>query len=119
LSLGIPHFDAPFAHVSFYSSGTHPFKAATDYQRFEGIHIRNSLESGYHFKQRSVLPIGNRSAYCVELDREKNQPRSLVRCAVEDSTLYIFFEGDARYIPELARTLREMFMEIPSRSSES
>jgi hypothetical protein len=119
LTLGAPHFEVPFAHVSFYTSGNRPFKAATDYSRFEDSQIRNALESGYHFKQRAVLPIGNRSAYCVELDREKKQPRSVVRCAVEESNMYILFEGDPRYIPELARTLQEMFIETPSRSSES
>jgi hypothetical protein len=119
LTLGAPHFGVPFAHVSFYALHAHPFKATADYASFEENMTRNAVESGHHLKQRRVLPIGNRSAYCVEFGREQGQPRSLLRCAVEDSTLYIFFEGDARYIPELARTLQEMFIEMPSRSSES
>ncbi len=122
LTLGAPRFEVPFAHVSFYTSGNRPFKAATDYSRFEDSQIRNALESGYHFKQRTMLPIGNRSAwsaYCVELDREKKQPRSVVRCAVEESNMYILFEGDARYIPDLITILKEMYIETPSRFSES
>ena len=119
LTLGIPHFEVPFAQVAFYSSGTHLFKSATDCAPFEESISRNATESGYHFRQRSVLPIGSRSAYCVELDREKKQPRSVVRCAVEESNMYIFFEGDARYIPDLITMLKEMYIETPSRFSES
>jgi hypothetical protein len=119
LTLGAPHFEVPFAQVSFCSSGTQLFKAATDCARFEDSQIRTALESGYHFKQRNVLPIGNRSAYCVELDREKKQPRSIVRCAVEGSNMNIFSEGDARHIPDLITMFKEMYIETPPRFSES
>jgi hypothetical protein len=119
LSLGAPRFEVPFAHVSFYNLHKHLFKATADYAAFEENMTRNAAESGHHVKQRRVLPIGNRSAYCVEFAREQRQPRSLLRCAVEDSSIYIFFEGDARCLPELARTLQEMFIETPSSKSGS
>jgi hypothetical protein len=120
LTLGAPRFDVPFAHVSFYTSRTHPsFKASADYAKFEESMTQNAAESGHHLKQRRVLPIGTRSAYCVEFGPDQGQPRSLFRCAVENSSMYIFFEGDARYLPELARTLQEMFLETPSSESGS
>jgi len=67
----------------------------------------------------ATLPIGNRSAYCAALDREKKQPRSVVRCAVEGSTMYICFEGAARYIPDLITMFKEMYVETPPRFGES
>jgi hypothetical protein len=119
LTLGAPRFEVPFAHVSFYTRQTHPFKASVDYAPFEESMTRNAADSGHHFKERRVIPVGNGSAYCVEFSREKKQPRSLVRCAVEDSNMYIFFEGDSRYLPDLTNTLREMSLEAPYRQSKS
>jgi hypothetical protein len=110
LSLGMPTFEAPYAHVNFFSS-PHQFKTATDYAKFEGSLTKQAKECGYQFKGKSIVPTANTSAYCIEFSRQSKEPRSLVRCAVENMGIYAFYEGDSRYVPDLLNILRQMSLE--------
>jgi hypothetical protein len=65
-----------------------------------------------------VFPVGNTSAYCAEFNRlETREPSSLVRCALEDRNLYIFFEGDPRYVPDLTKIFKQMTPELLSNAT--
>src|SRR5712692_8769137 len=117
LSLGAPAFDVPYGHFSFYSLGSPKplFSAARDYRLFEETMVKEAVESGHHLESRQTLSIGDKSAYCLEFIRETKQPRSLARCAVENSNFYVFYEGDPRYLPGLRSLLQGMSPEKPGK----
>jgi len=114
LSFGAPLFDVPFSHVSFYSlpPGSKSFMGTGDAARYEKVVTQTAKESGYQFKAKYTLTIGNKPAACLEYARSKKQPKSLVRCAAEDANIYPFFEGDPRYIPDLFDVLKRMSQEV-------
>lgn len=109
LSLGLPFFDAPFSHVSFFSSK--PFVGTSDAERFFQAVSETASEDGYRFKAKHIVSIGTKTAFCYEFARSEKQPRSLMRCATENDNIFPFFEGDARYIPELFSILSGMSQE--------
>ncbi len=110
LNLGIPLFRAPYGHISLFS---HPPQEppAFDYRRFERAVIEDALRSGYQLKAKRTVSVGKNSAYCLEFTRSSGEPRSLVRCVVENSVLVLFYEGDPRYIPDVFTTLQGMSLE--------
>ena len=110
LSLGAPQFEVPFAHVSFFNS-PHQFRAATDYAKFEQSVTQYEKESGYQFSGMRTVLAGNTPAYCMEFRRQSKEPLSLVRCAIENSGIYGYFEGNPRFIPELFDMLKQMSSE--------
>jgi hypothetical protein len=110
LSFGAPFFDAPFSHVSFFSAKK-PFAGTSDTERFFQAVSETATEDGYQFKAQRIVSIGTKTASCFEFARSGKQPRSLMRCATENDNIFSFFEGDARYIPELFSTLSGMSQE--------
>ena len=106
-SLGLPQFEVPFAHVSFFNS-PHQFSAATDYAKFEQSVTQYEKESGYQFNGTRTVLAGNTPAYCMEFRRQSKEPRSLVRCAIEDNGIYAYFEGNPRFIPDFFNILKQM-----------
>jgi hypothetical protein len=113
LSFGAPFFDAPFSHVSFFS--TKPFAGTSDTERFFQAVSETATEGGYQFKAKRMVSIGTKTASCFEFTRSGKQPRSLMRCATENDNIFPFFEGDARYIPELFSTLSECHKNHPQK----
>ena len=113
LSLGVPLFDAPFSHVSFFSlkPDAKAFVGTSDTARFLQALSEISTKDGYELKAKHTVPIGTKTASCFEFARTGKQPRSLVRCAMENGNIFPFFEGDAKYIPELFSTLKGMSQE--------
>jgi hypothetical protein len=103
LSLGAPVFRSQYGRLSFYSwqGPAHPFSRDKDYPGFEESVSQAAAESGHQLKSRRTISLGDKSVYCLEFARETRQPRSLVRCAVEKSIIYPFYEGDPRYLPDM------------------
>jgi hypothetical protein len=121
LTLGIPIFDTPYGGISIYglsgSSPTRePFEYDRDYSRFEEVVTQEAHQSGYRFESKRTTAVGRSSGYCLEFTRIGDRKhdvrgRSLVRCAVENSTAVLFYEGDPRYIPEVVTMLQGMSLE--------
>jgi len=115
-ALGVPFFDAPYGHISLYGLGKparQPFEYDRDYSRFEKGVTQQAVESGYRFESKRTTSVGKNSGYCFEFTRplDLKHPisgRSLLRCAVEGSSVVLFFEGDPRYIPDVLATFQRM-----------
>ena len=112
-TLGTPLFNVPYGHISLYSPSPaqKPFVYDRDYSRFEKGVIQEASRSGYQLKTRHTVLVGKDSAYCLEFIRPSGEPRSLLRCAVENSVVILFYEGDPRYIPDVFATLQGMSLE--------
>jgi hypothetical protein len=106
-------FDAPFSHVSFFSlkSGDKAFVGTSDTAQCLQAVSETATENGYQFKAKHIVSVGTKTASCFEFGRSGKQPRSLVRCATENGNIFPFFEGDAKYVPELFTTPRGMSQE--------
>ncbi len=91
-SLGIPLFDVSYGHISLYSVGPaqQPFTCDRDYSRFEKGVTQEATQSGYQLLAKRTASVGKSSGYCLEFARAGVEPRSLVRCAIENSVVVLF-----------------------------
>src|SRR5467141_4334772 len=110
-SFGIPFFNAPYGHISlFHRPPQQPFSFDRDYVRFKQELTQDAAEKGYELKEERTAQVGKTSGYCLEFTRSP-QPRELLRCAVENSVVVFFYEGDQRYIPAALSALQGMSLE--------
>jgi len=109
LSPGAPLFNLPYGRITFDNWKTgRPFSKDRDYPPFsEGVR-QAAAQSGHQMKSTRAISLGQKSVYCVEFARERRQPISLMRCAIDDSDVLLFYEGDPRYIPDVFNTIRGM-----------
>ncbi len=111
-TLGIPLFNVPYGHISLYSRpDQQPFSYDRDYSRFENGVTQEAGQSGYQLEPKRRISVGKNSGYCLEFTRLSGEPRSLVRCVVENSVVVLFYEGDPRYISDVFATLQGMSLE--------
>jgi hypothetical protein len=115
-TLGSPLFNVPYGHISLFSLGPAqpPFAYERDYSRFEKGVTQDASQSGYQLKAKRSTMVGKNPAYCLEFARPAVEPRSLVRCAVENSVVVLFYEGDPKYVPDALTTLQGMSPESPA-----
>jgi hypothetical protein len=116
LSLGIPLLNRPYGHISLFSlpPPRRPFEFERDYPGFAKRTGDLAAQSGYELKAQRTVAVGKTSAYCLEFARQVEEPRSLVRCALDNSVVVLFYEGDPRYVPEFFNVLGGMSQEIPA-----
>jgi hypothetical protein len=105
-SFGIPFFNAPYGHISLFRRPS-PFSFDSDYARFKQGLIQDAIEKGYELKGERTAQVGKNSGYCLEFTRSPKS-LSLLRCAVENSGVALFYEGDTQYIPDALSALRGM-----------
>jgi len=111
-TLGTPLFNVPYGHISLYRRpDQQPFAYDRDYSRFENGVIQEAGQSGYRLESKRTISVGENSGYCLEFTRLLGEPRSLVRCVVENSVVVLFYEGDIQYISEVFSTLQGMSLE--------
>jgi hypothetical protein len=106
-SFGIPFFNAPYGHISLFHRPQPPFSFDRDYAGFKQRLTQDAIEKGYELKAERTAQVGKNSGYCLEFTRSP-EPRSLLRCAVENSGVVLFYEGDSRYIPDALSALQGM-----------
>jgi hypothetical protein len=106
-SFGIPFFNAPYGHISLFRR-PEQFSFDRDYSRFTNELAQDASERGYMLTSERTVSTGKKPAYCLEFRRLSRASGSLVRCAVESSTLVIFYEGDSRYVQNVFATLRNI-----------
>jgi hypothetical protein len=107
LSFGIPFLSVPYGHVSlFRRPAQEAFSFDKDYARFKSELTQDASERMHRLKSERTVSAGNRHAYCLEFTRPAPNAGSLVRCAVEDSTLALFYEGDPRYVSDVFAILQ-------------
>ena len=109
-TLGTPLFNVPYGHISLFSR-PHPFACDRDYSRFEKGVTQSAGQSGYQLESKRTISVGKNSGYCLEFTRLSGEPRSLVRCVVENSVVVLFYEGDPRYISDFFAALQGMSLE--------
>ena len=116
LSPGAPAFHLAYGMLSFHSlpGPPHPFSRDKDYPKFEESMTQEATQSGYQPESKRVISIGDKTADCWLFARPRIQPKSLARCAVEDSNIYAFYEGDPRYLTDLFSILQGM---VPSNAN--
>lgn len=112
-TFGIPFFDTSYGHLSLYrlSPAQQPFAYDKDYSRFENGVTQEAIQSGYQLKTKRVASVGKSSGYCLEFIRPLGEARSTVRCAVENSVVVLFYEGDSKYVSDVFATLQGMSLE--------
>jgi hypothetical protein len=111
-SLGIPLFNVPYGHISLFSRpAQQPFAYDRDYSRFETGIIQEAGQSGYQLESKRTISVGKNPGYCLEFTRSSGEPRSLVRCVIENSVVVLFYEGDPRYISDVFAVLQGMSLE--------
>jgi hypothetical protein len=77
---------------------------------------RNAGNSGHQLKSSETVELGGRSAYCLEFERDKKQPRLIMGCAIEGSDIFVTYAGDSRYLPDVFNMLHNMFPATAARS---
>jgi RHS repeat-associated protein len=108
-NLGIPLFNVPYGHISLYMQpDQQPFAYDRDYSRFEKGVTQEASQSGFRLELKRTISVGKNSGYCLEFTRLSSEPRSLVRCVVENSVVVLFYEGDPRYISDVFAALQGM-----------
>ncbi len=112
-TLGIPLFNVPYGHISLYHlrPTPQPFVFDRDYGRFRKATIQEANHSGYHLNSEHTVSVERVSGYCLEFMRPVGRSRSLIRCAVENSPFFVFYEGDPRYVPDVFITVQGMPLE--------
>ncbi len=66
-----------------------------------------------------TLSVDGISVYCLEFAKSTGEPNAVARCAIEGSTLFPWYEGDKKYLPDFYAMLRGMSLEArPSVRSE-
>lgn len=111
-TLGIPLFNAPYGHISLYSRpDQQPFAYDRDYSRFEKGVTQEADQSGYQLESKRTISVGKNSGYCLEFTRSSGEPRSLVRCVMDNSVVVLFYEGDLRYVSDVIAALQGMSLE--------
>ncbi len=115
LTLGIPLFNGPYGHISFYHlrPTPQPFVFDRDYPQFRKAAIQEASHSGYRLNSEHTVSVERVSGYCLDFMRPVGRSRSLIRCAVENSPFFVFYEGDPRYVPDVFTTLQGMSLESP------
>jgi len=107
-TLGTPLFNVPYGHISLYSLRPAQPPFTYDRDRFEKGVIQEATGSGYKFESKRTISVGKNSGYCLEFTRSVGEPPSLLRCAVENSAVVLFYEGDSRFVPDVFATLQGM-----------
>lgn len=112
-TFGAPFFATSYGHISLFSLSPDqlPFAHDRDYFRFEKRVTQEAGQYGYQLESQRTISVGKDSAYCLAFMRPANEPRSLVRCVVENSVMVLFYEGDPRYIPDVFSALHGMSLE--------
>ena len=118
LAPGAPKFQIPYGALSFrnWTGSAHPFSREADYQSSEAAWSQAASESGHHLESSWQIPIQGKTGYCWEFTRKsRSQPRSLVRCAIEGSNIYLFYEGDPQYSRDVTAIMEGMSSENAAR----
>ena len=80
----------------------------TDARRHANIRVNSE-------RQRTTVPTANTSTYFVEFGRQVKEPRSQLRCSLEHTGIYIFFEGSPRYVPDWFEIHKQMSADTPQK----
>jgi hypothetical protein len=101
-SFGAPFLNSSYGHISLFHrpAGQSPFEFGRDFERFAASVTEVARQDGYRFASTRTLKVGDTTAHCLEFENEVDRSRSLVRCAIEDSLVTIFYEGATRYVPD-------------------
>jgi hypothetical protein len=114
---GIPFVNASYGHISLFHRPS-PFAFDRDYAQFKQALIEDAAKKGYELKAERTAQVGKSSAYCLDFTHS-SKPRSLLRCAVENSGFTFFYEGDTRYLSDAISALQGMSENIRDTSSRS
>ena len=112
LSPGAPFFNRPYGSTAI-SKSIRPFSKDKDYSGFAEAMEQAAGRSGHKLIASRTIPLGDRSAFCLEFARGPKQPRSLMRCAIDGSDIFVSYEGDSRYLSDVFDILRSIFAPVP------
>ena len=109
-ALGVPLFDVPYGHISLYSLGPdqQSFAHDGDYSQFDIGITQVANQAGYQLKSKGTVAVGQGSGYCMEFTPPASESRELLRCAIENDRMVIFYEGDAKYTQDVLMMLKRM-----------
>lgn len=113
LSPFAPLFNRPFGTI-FISKSVGPFSKANHYAAFTEAMTQLAQKTGHQPTASTIVALGHLSAYCLSFSRSRNQPLFTEQCVIDGSNVYLTFEGDARYLPDVPEILRSMFTEQQS-----
>jgi hypothetical protein len=116
LSAGAPLFNRPYAST-LVSHSVRPFSKDKDYSRFADAMAQSAGRSGHTLVTSQTVSLGGRSAFCLEFARADKQPRSLLRCAIDGSDIFVSYEGDPRFLSDVFDILHSMFPPLPPANS--
>src|SRR5271156_5966903 len=115
LTLGAPLLNTPSGHLSFYSrKPLQPFFFERDYPRFKAGLFQSATEEGFQLTSEREVPVGNSIGRCLEFGRTGVASEMLVTCAIENSVVVAFYDGDSRYSQDFFDTLRGMAPHTPN-----
>jgi len=107
VGIGGPWIHHHYGHISLFSY-PRPFQHDQDYPNFEKGLILDANRKGFQLKSRVTVPVGSGLGYCLEFEGPEQERLSLVRCAIGDSPVALFYEGDQKYVPDFFAMLRSM-----------
>jgi len=109
-AFGAPFLNLSYGHISLFHrpTGQLPFEFGRDFGHFAASVTEVAKQDGYRFASKKTLKVGDTTAHCLEFESEVDSSRALLRCAIEDSLVVIFYEGASRYVPDFLSVLEGM-----------
>jgi len=98
LDLGRPIIKTPYGHISLLAADSgSAFSRERDYERFGDAVTQAARESQYAFSQQLQVPVDGTVAYCLEFTRVRNNAQLQLRCGLEGTSLFVYYEGHEKY----------------------
>lgn len=111
MTLGMPITRGPYGHISVYTQqlpGDRPFSYKSDYQRFSNVINWQERQNGFTLRSHTALPVDRTVAYCLDFAHRENATKTLMDCAIDNSRIVVFYDGDRKYLSEFLTTLQGM-----------
>jgi len=120
LGIGTPLVRGSYAHITLFTTpGKQPFLTRTDLDQFEARVTRVEREDGNSLRSAHSVVMGDTSSYCLEFAGANPEARYLVRCAVGNTPLVFYYEGERQYVADFYSMIEGMSLEKPVTKTHS
>jgi hypothetical protein len=108
---GVPIWDAPSGQIRLFSSGAgRRFQFDSHYDRFVSQSSANTADRGFRLLSEKRVVVDNRPGYCLQFISESRNSQLEIRCAIDNSSVSVWYAGDSRFVDDFWGVLQRMSM---------
>jgi len=109
LDLGKPLFDVPYGHISIFSAGSGLHQVGRDnLERFAQSTAEQASSAGFVPTGRDRLAVDQTFAFCLQFTSMENRNQVQVRCILEGTGVFFYYEGHSKYRNNFYSFIREL-----------